>query len=136
MANTILNASNIPLNEAQGTVPNVNGGMRNWNQELTFTLVTKMTKAFQVVETGEEVSFRGVIQPLSNRDLQLRPEGQRAWTWFMLHADPALVLQVDEVVVYLGVQTRVMARKDYKIYGYIYYELVQDYSGAGPEIEE
>lgn len=129
---TIANGSNTPLNVQTGTIPNVGGAMRDWFQPMTFGTVTKETVGFQVVETEVEVSFQGVIQPFTERQLQIKPEGQRAWTWLWLHADPVLTLQVDDVVSYLGVQTRVMARKDYGIYGYVEYQLVQDWEGSGP----
>lgn len=129
---TIPNAKNTALNVRTGTIPDVGGAMRDWFQPMVFERVTKATTGFQVVETGTPVAFTGVIQPMSNRQLLLKPEGQRAWTWLTLHADPVLKLDVDEVVTYLGVQTRVMARKDYTIYGYVYYELVQDFTGSGP----
>ncbi len=132
MASTIANGKNKPLNVQTGTVPDVSGALKDWFQPMTFELVTKTTEAFQVVEAGEPITFMGVIQPLRSRDLMLKPEGQRAWTWLMLHADPVLSLQVDEVVLYLGVQTRVMARKDFSTYGYNEYQLVQDYTGSGP----
>ncbi len=132
---TIKNASNTPLNVATGTIPNMGGALLNWFQPMIFERVVKTTEGFQVVETGVETAFRGVIQPLSTRDLLLKPEGQRAWTWLMLHSDPSLVLQVDEVVKYLGVQTRVMSRGNYTIYGYLLYHLCQDWSGSGPTVE-
>lgn len=130
---TIQNGKNTPLNTNSGTVPNVNGAMLQWFQPMIFTAVTKIVVGGEVIETGTPINFRGVIQPLSNRDLLIKPEGERAWTWYMLHADPSLSLNVDDVVNYLGQQTRVMARKDYRLYGYIYYELIQDYTGSGPE---
>lgn len=99
---------------------------------MTFGIVTKTTEGFQAVEDVEEVSFQGVWQPLRERQLLLKPEGQRAWSWFWLHADPSLELDVDDTITYLGTQFRVMAKKDYDIYGYVEYELVQDYTGAGP----
>lgn len=132
MASTIANGKNRPLNVQTGTVPDVSGAMKDWFQPMTFELVTKTTEGFQVVETGDPINFMGIIQPLRERDLMIKPEGQRAWTWLLLHADPVLSLQVDEVVLYLGVQTRVMARKDYTIYGYVEYQLVQDWTGSGP----
>lgn len=129
---TIANGSNKPLNTQAGTVPDVSGAMTDWFQPMVFTRVLKETIGFQDVETPTAVDFRGVIQPLSDRQLQLKPEGQRSWTWLMLHSDPSLTLNTDEVVTYLGVQTRVMARQDFSLYGYILYSLVQDWTGAGP----
>lgn len=129
---TIANGANRPLNVQTGTIPNVGGAMLDWFQPMVFTLVAKEVDGFQVVETSTDISFHGVIQPLRLRDLALKPEGQRAWTWLWLHSDPSLTLQVDEVVLYLGVQTRVMGRKDYGIYGFVEYELVQDWTGSGP----
>ena len=130
---TIANGNQVPLNVQMGTIPNVNGAMHDWFQSMVFTRVVKTPVGFQVLETALPIAFRGVIQPLSGKKLMLKPEGQRAWNWQWLHADPSLSLDVDEVVNYLGVQTRIMSRKDYQIYGYVEYELVQDWTGAGPQ---
>lgn len=129
---TIANGKNTPLNQRQGSIPDVSGGMQDYWQAMTFTPVTKVTRAFQVVETGTPITFRGVIMPLSARRIELKPEGQRAWTWLQLFSDPVLELDVDDVVLYLGKQTRVMATTDYRLYGYVLYELVQDWTNAGP----
>lgn len=128
----INNAANRPIFDPAGTVPDVSGAMQDYFQPMIFTLVKKQVEGFQLVETPDPIYFRGVIQPLTERQLLLRPEGQRAWTWFTLHADPVLTLQVDDVVLWHGKQTRVMSRKDYKLYGFIEYSLVQDYTGSGP----
>lgn len=129
---TIKNGADTPLNAQAGTVPDVGGALLDWFQPMVFTRVTKETVGFQLVETAVDTNFRGVIQPLSARALMLKPEGQRSWTWLSLHSDPSLQLNTDEVVTYRGVQTRVMARKDYSLYGYLYYEIVQDFTGSGP----
>lgn len=129
---TIQNASSIPLNQKAGTVPDVSGGLTDWFQPMTFTQIVKTVLGFEVVETATDLTFQGIVQPFTERQLQLKPEGQRAWTWLWLHASPVLTLEVDEVVTYLGVQTRVMSRKDYGLYGYVEYHLVQDWTGSGP----
>lgn len=131
---TIPNGKNVPINVRTGTVPDVSGALKDWFQLMTFEPVGKIVQGFQVVETGTPIKFWGVIQPLTERQLVLKPEGQRAWTWFLLHADPVLTLQVDDVVLYLGKQTRVMSRKDYANYGYVEYHIVQDWTGAGPQV--
>jgi len=128
----IKNAADQPLFAVAGTVPDVSGALQDFYQPMTFEPLQKTAVGFQAVEVGQPINFRGVIQPLSERQLLLKPEGQRAWTWFTLHADTALVLGVDDVVLFKGKQTRVMARKDYVLYGYVEYSLVQDWTGAGP----
>lgn len=128
----IANGKNRPINTQAGTVPDVSGAMTDWFQPMIFTTIVKEVEGFQSVETPTEIPFQGVIQPFTERQLLLKPEGQRAWTWHLLHADPSLKLEVDDVVDYLGVQTRVMSRKDYTLYGYVEYHLVQDWEGSGP----
>jgi hypothetical protein len=129
---TIKNASSIPLNIRTGAVPDVSGALQEYFQPMTFDVIVKTTVGFQASETTTPVDFRGTWQPFTDRQLFLRPEGQRAWSWFWLHADTALVLNVDDVVIWNGKQTRVMARKDFALYGYVEYHLVQDWTGVGP----
>lgn len=134
---TILNACNIPINVQQGSIPNVEGALNDWFQLQTFTLVNKATVAFQLEETATNITFWGIVQPLAGRQIGMKPEGQRKWNWLSVHAQagPAgslLRLSIDDVIIYLGTQYRVSASKNYAIYGYIYYELVQDYTGSGP----
>lgn len=129
----IRNAGFIPLNDqAAGMTPDVSGAIQNYYQPMVFTVVGKVVEGFVVQETPTNTNFRGVLQPLSNRQLALKTEGQRAWSWFLLHSDLALSLNVDDVVNWRGKQTRVMARKDFSLYGYVQYELVQDWTGSGP----
>lgn len=126
----IPNGKDRPL--VAGTVPNVGAAMNGWAQPLTFTKLTKTVTGYEVQETGTSVTFQGVIQPFKSRDLLVKPEGQRAWSWYTLHADPACALDVDDVVIYLGKQTRVMAVNDFSLYGFLELHLVQDWTGAGP----
>ncbi len=128
----IKNGSNTPLNQNSGTLPDMSGALQNWFMPMTFGLVTKTVIDFQVVETMTPINFMGVIQPLSGRDLMMKPEGQRSWNWIMVHSNPSLDLLPDSVINYLGVQYRVMVKKNYKLYQYKYYELVQDFTGSGP----
>lgn len=130
---TIANAANQPLFAKAGTIPDLSGGMQDYYQSMVFEPVKKESLAFQVIEVGNPINFRGVIMPFSGRQLALKPEGQRAWSWFSLFSDPVLTLNVDDVVLWKGKQTRVMGRKDFALYGYCAYELVQDWTGSGPQ---
>lgn len=129
---TIFNAASRPLGTDTGTLPDVGGALRDLFQPLVFIITMKVVINYQVKEVPTPVPFRGVIQPLSNQDLFIKPEGQRSWYWLQLHAEPTLALTTDQVVSYLGKPTRIMAVKDYTNYGYIEYHLVQDWTGAGP----
>jgi hypothetical protein len=128
----IINGANTPINQVTGTVPNVSGALKDYFQFMTFTPLQKTVSGFQVVENSAPIEFWGVIQPFTPRQLMMRPEGERAWSWFTLHAEPAVNLKVDDVILYLGKQYRVMAQTDFRLYGYVLYQLVQDWTGAGP----
>lgn len=128
----ISNAKDTPLGANSGTVPNVSGAMQGWFQPMQFTRVTKTVENFVVVETAETINFRGVWQPLSARQLSMKPEGQRSWKWFKVHAEIGTILVPDEVITYLGNQYRVEAHADFSLYGFVDYDLVEDFTGSGP----
>jgi hypothetical protein len=121
----IKNGKNTLLNQSSGTLPDVSGAMKNWFQTMTFTTIVKEIVNFEVVETKTDIIFEGVIQPFSKQDLQMKPEGQRAWKWYTLHTTTALELDPDEEIEYLGVTYRIKAKGIYRAYGYYEYELVE-----------
>lgn len=127
---------NIPFGSTNSNLPNMSGALVSWFLSLTIEPIVKETINYQVVETTTPITFQGVVQPLTNKTLAIKPEGQRAWKWYWLHCVPTLKLDVDDVFIYAGHQYRVMALKDYSEYGYLSYELVQDWTGAGPTVEE
>lgn len=127
---TIVNGKDRRIGTA--SLPNVAGALSGLLQPLVFTIITKEVVDGEVRETRTDVAGRGVIQPFTERQLLIKPEGQRAWTWLMCHAEAGLPLKVDDVVTYVDVDTRVMAIKDFGVYGYLEYHLVQDWTEAPP----
>jgi hypothetical protein len=133
MANQpIYSAKNIPLSAMAGTMPDLSDALLDWFAPMTFSTVVKTVVNFQVQEVATPINFLGVWQPLSPQKLLLKPEGQRAWLWFTVHAQPGLELVPDEVITYLGTQYRVMQKLDWKLDGYVEYHLVNNYVGSGP----
>jgi hypothetical protein len=135
--NTIPNACNVPLNLRTGTIPDMGVALRDWFQLMTFSRVVKETVGYQVMETVENVSFWGVIMPFTSRELMMKPEGERAWSWFKVYAQAApagslATLNVDDVGLWNGIQTRVMSRTYYAIYGYVEMNWLQDWTESGP----
>lgn len=128
----IVNASNIPLNQQFSSVPDVSGALQGYFQPMVFTPLLKTVKGYQVVENSNPIEFQGTIQPFTARQLYLKPEGQRAWSWFTVHAEPGVVLKVDDVILYIDKQYRVMSKKNFTLYGYDEYELITDWNNSGP----
>lgn len=129
---TIANGCNRPLFAISGTTPDVSGALQSYYQNMVFKPVRKTVSGYQLVETDLPINFRGVIQPFTPRQLAILDIGQRAWSWFNIHSDPVLTLQVDDVVIWNGKQTRIMSRADNALYGFVHYTAVQDWLGSGP----
>lgn len=131
MATTIVNGSNIPLYNQDTSVPDCTGALQNYYQQLIYTTLIKTVVNFQLVETPTTVHFWGVVMPLSGRDLMIKPEGQRQWNWITIYSQTPINLKPDDVITFQSVQYRVMARKTFQLYSYLYFELVEDYTGSG-----
>lgn len=129
----IKNGKDTPLNQQQGSVPNMAETLDGWMQPMNFKRLTKTVVNFVVQEISEDISTEGVIQPFKDEMLEIKSAGQRDWKWWKLHTKPTAELDVDDVIVYLEKQYRVMQKKNYKLYGYFEYDLVEDYTGSGPE---
>lgn len=59
--------------------------------------------------------------------LAMKPEGERTWKWSRLHLLPDPKLELDWIVVIREVKYRVMAVENQAEYGYIAYDLLEDY---------
>ncbi len=129
MAIPITNASAIPLSQISGSVPDMSDALLGWLQPMTFKRVTKTVVEFRLVETAVSTDFMGVLQPFKPQELQIKPEGQRSWSWFTIHALPGVTLIPDDVVTYLSVEYRVMQKLNYALYQFQEYHVVLNYTG-------
>jgi hypothetical protein len=60
--------------------------------------------------------------------IALKPEGQRSWSWFMLHIEGInRVFQTNDRVVFRGDLYKAMAIKDYTLNNYTQVDLILDY---------
>ena len=123
----LFNANSVKLNEVDINLPNLSNTITKWFLNINFIRVTKSNVDHQTQETESSESFKGVVQNLDFRDLKLKPEGQRAFTWKMIHALPSLQLTNDDIIKYKDVRYRVMSIKDYQEYGFVEYHVMEDY---------
>ncbi len=124
----IQNAGNNSLAQSFNNLPNLSNPITKWFLPTNFIRITKSVVDFEVVEVETSETFQGVVQNLDSKQLQVKPEAQRAWGWKMIHALPSLILLNDDKIKYDGVKYRVMNIKGFKEYGYIEYHIVEDYN--------
>ena len=122
----IINGKDKTLSQTNN-LPNMSETIKNWFQNLTFKKIVKSIVNYQAVETETIISTKGVRQPFSPQQLKVKPEGQRAWKWETLHCLADVALVPDEIVEFNSIRYRVIEKKDYTEYGYIEYEIVQDF---------
>jgi hypothetical protein len=128
----IPNAKDTNLGQNPGTLPDMSGDIANWFQLIVMERITKAVVNFVVQETTEPVLFQGIVQPFSANQLSMKPEGQRAWKWLKIICWANVPLVPDDVVVYEGVQYRVIDLYDWKQYGFREYNIQSDFTGSGP----
>lgn len=123
----IVNGKDTPLGNSFNTLPNVSDVLPDWFQPLTFEVVAKGLEDYEVVETLRTIQTQGVRQPMSAQQLQVKPEGQRAWKWETIHCLPDVKLKVDDIVIFDNTKYRVMAKWNWSEYGYLEYHICQGY---------
>jgi hypothetical protein len=109
-------------------MPQQRASIGRWAQRMTFTLRTQSIIDDGLVNyTEEDITFRGVLQPLAPKEIMLKPEGQRAWTWLRLQCFSKTRFNVNDQVTYNGTLYKIMAESDYTLSGSREYHVVRDY---------
>jgi hypothetical protein len=104
--------------------------LNGWMRKIDLTKVSTEIVDFEAKQVERTLSTVGCILPLSNQQLALKPEGQRAWKWMVLFCTTDLELVPDDVVFFRGERFRVTGMADWQDNGYRSQELVNDYSNA------
>lgn len=115
-------------------LPNMSETIKSWFLNLTFEIVERVQDGadFKVNwETKQEINVKGVVQPPSDKDLKILPEGSWAWEWLMVHCLPDAQIEVNQFVRYDGTVYKVMKKKDWSKYGYVRYYLLEAFRAEG-----
>lgn len=109
-------------------MPNMANTLNGWEVPLTFIKITQSIVDGDVVKTETPINFMGVWQPLRDEELQFKPENQRSWSWYWIHAKSGSVdLQTQDKFIFKDKRYKVMSVKDYSLNGFIEYQVVRDY---------
>lgn len=112
----------------QTGLPQMSNTLNGWEIPLTLTKVVQKIVNGDRVTTEEKINFQGVFQPLRDEQLQYKPEGERSWSWYWIHAKAGtLNLKTQDKIIFENNKYKVMSVKDYSLYGYIEYQVVKDY---------
>jgi hypothetical protein len=111
-------------------LPNVANAVAGYCLPITVKRLTKTLVNGDLVETEDVQSGRGAIQPFTASQLMIKPEGQRTWVWEALYVVSGVDLSLDDVVTIFDRDFRVMSKRDFTLYGYIKYELVEGYTNG------
>lgn len=97
---------------------------------VTEKIVDEGDRAGEVDQAEHEVRTAGSLQPGDPQKLDVKAEGQRNWENWILYVLTALDVENDTVIKIAGTPYRVMTRKDFSDFGYIRYDLLQDFADA------
>lgn len=123
MAGNKIKISDINLN-----LPQMQSAIAGWEVNIYANYITQEMVDGEVVENSHTEKIVGVRQPLKPEEVELKPEGQRAWSWYWLHVDSKYKpLKYEQEVTIKGETYRVMAVKDYSLDGFYEYHVVKGY---------
>ena len=109
-------------------MPNMANTLTGWEVPLTLIKITQSVVEGDAVKTETPINFLGVWQPLRDEQLQFKPEGQRSWSWYWIHAKSGtLDLATQDKIIFRGERYKVMSVKDYSLNGFVEYEVIRDY---------
>jgi hypothetical protein len=123
----LINANTQPLNENSANLPDVSAAVAAFLYPMTFEFnqVTMVDGYAQSVPI--KISTQASIQPFTERELKVLPEGERAWSWYLLHSLTNLNLKVNDKVKIGSERYKVMASANWSRNQYWLYHVVLDY---------
>lgn len=123
----IKNGSDISISNAVGTLPQLGGILDGWLRKLIFIKVVTSIVNYKTVSVETEFQFQGVWQPLSNSEVKMKQEHERAWKWYNCHSKTDLELKNDDIITYKEKKYKIMNVGFYDDYGYYNYHLIEAY---------
>lgn len=106
-------------------------GINMWSQGAKAKVIKQSVDYYgDVIDAVSYFNFDGVIQPLTEEKIRVKPEGQWSWSWYWFHTKDDVQLATNDKVVYNGVTYKIMAVMNYGDYGHIEYHCIKDYQNA------
>jgi hypothetical protein len=129
-AQGIQNGTRFGWGDAGLNTPNMTEVLYGHMRPVVFSRVKTAIVDFKSVQTEYPLETHAVIQPLSLRELTIKPEGERSWEWLAVFATTDLALANGDIIIHKGRRYRVMGFWDWSHAGYYRYEIVGAYNNA------
>lgn len=127
----INSAKNYLITNTNTALPNMSSTITGWFLNITFEVIERTLNGADWVETvTQTINTKGVVQPPKDKDLMIYPEGAWAWEWLLIHCLPDVDLNLNQYIRYDSKVYKVMAKKDFKKYGYIRYTVLEAYQAT------
>lgn len=115
------------LNNESG-MPQMDAAFAGWFSPITIGVVTQVVTDGDLVQSVRNVTFKGVIQPLTTEQLKVKPEGERSFRWYMIHClTGSLNLNTNDLIYYKSKKYKVMGIWDWSLDNFIEYQIVEDF---------
>jgi hypothetical protein len=124
---SIINAKNFNTSRLSNAMPNVAEAIMELLRPVIATVIEKQQIAGRTEEIPINITTKASIQPLKAQDLDIRTEGQRSWKYYTIFALSNLNVKPDNIFIIHGVTYRVLSKADWKEYGFIRYDTIEDY---------
>lgn len=118
----------IKINMINGMLPNVSDTLTGWEVDIYAVFVKQSMVDSEIINQDIIKKISGTLQPLKAEEVDLKPEGQRAWQWYDIHVKSVYpILRVEQKIKVNNIDYKIMAVKDYSLYGYVEYHVVRNY---------
>lgn len=109
-------------------MPQMNTTLIGWEVPLTLIKVVQNVVEGELQTTETQINFKGVWQPLKDEALELKPDGQRSWSWYWIHTQSGVLdLNTADKFLFKGKRYKVMEKKDYGLNSFVEYQVILDY---------
>ncbi len=125
----LINAKDQPLSQVTTGLPDVSRAVARLLQPVTFEYMQRTLVEGRMQAIPIKVQTQASKQPFTAQMLKVKPEGDRAWSWYWIHSLINLEVQINDRIRFNGMAFKIMEKLNYREYGYFEYHAILDVQG-------